>query len=248
MSKNIGLNISTTEKVIEEIVEPILKPKSDKKRSHRSDTIINEGEIAEPILLSVPHLSKNTTLGPEFFFKNQPSDTLDNNKEQEIFYTDAIFKTENITSKETAKQNSHADKNDFISITIQILPEKLTKVFEKVENYTRKVILPLISANTPKFINDLFSPDHNKSRSRYEIKYVPTTIRRLHRTLFQRKLNTNTTLLNNSTNSNDTNTNVEKEKRDSRQPNYSVGGVIKYIPLIRVANHTDKLDNVVSRK
>lgn len=165
--KDANLNTET----FKEIVEPILKPQSNKNaRSHNPHR--DKPEITEPIL--------RPTLAPfriEASTKNDFLSKLTNN--QQISYNfynvgedewvpslakskDGKWKRED-GSKSIKTEDSPLEA---IAMTVQFLPQRLARVFEQAEKYTRETILPLVSTYTPKFISDFIIPKPSP-------KYVP---------------------------------------------------------------------------
>ncbi|XP_063923579.1 uncharacterized protein LOC135137772 [Zophobas morio] len=162
--------------VVKEIVEPVLKPHSNKiGRSHDPDK--DKPEITEPIL--GPTTARNFGA-----FKLEPavkndfiSRLANNNKEISYNFYESEDDNEWIPSvsvkpKETKwkrEDGSKSIKNDdnplkMIAMTVQFLPQRLARMFEQAEKYARETILPLVSTYTPKFIGDIITP---KEKPRY---------------------------------------------------------------------------------
>ncbi|KAH0809912.1 hypothetical protein GEV33_012880 [Tenebrio molitor] len=165
--------------LIKEIVEPILKPHSNKiGRSHDPDK--DKPEITEPIL--GPTTSRNFgAFRLEPAVKNDFISRITNgNKEISYNFYDVEDQNEWIPSLPPVKpkeskwkreDGSKAIKNEdnpleVIAMTVQFLPQRLAKMFEQAEKYARETILPLVSTYTPKFISDIITP-------REKPKYVP---------------------------------------------------------------------------
>ncbi|XP_017771250.1 PREDICTED: uncharacterized protein LOC108558749 [Nicrophorus vespilloides] len=55
--------------------------------------------------------------------------------------------------------------------TVQILPQRLARVFEEAEKYARETILPFVSTYTPKFITDFITPKEPPTPKYLPLKY-----------------------------------------------------------------------------
>lgn len=159
---------------VKEIVEPILKPQSTKNaRSH--DPNKEKGEITEPIL--GPTRAKNVrSVGTKI------SETDKNRRDIDYSVQDSkgvgsewVPKEIPVRAKterklaQNKKERVHEDPGnplEQIATTVQFIPNRLARMFEQAEKYTRETILPLVSTYTPRFISDIITPKDEK-------KYVP---------------------------------------------------------------------------
>ncbi|RZC36887.1 Lipase and/or Abhydrolase 6 domain containing protein [Asbolus verrucosus] len=166
--------------LIKEIVEPILKPHSNKNaRSHNPDK--DKPEITEPIL--GPTTSRNFgAFRVEPAVKNDFLSRLtSSNKEISYNFYDleeqpnewipslpSVKPSEGKWKREDGSKSIKNDENplEVIAMTVQFLPQRLAKMFEQAEKYARETILPLVSTYTPKFISDIITP-------REKPKYLP---------------------------------------------------------------------------
>ncbi|KAL3267943.1 hypothetical protein HHI36_007080 [Cryptolaemus montrouzieri] len=167
-----------------EIVEPILKPQSVKNaRSHNLDK--RKPEITEPILRATTVKSRTVKSDP--IFKNDFISKLasDRKEIQYNFYEpDEVVFIPKRNNKERSEKRKRQELNvgnlgitnlirppldnpiEAIVTTVQFLPQRLAKMFEQAEKYTRETILPLVSTYTPKFLTEIIS-------QRPKPQYVP---------------------------------------------------------------------------
>lgn len=154
-----------------EVVEPILKTHSNKNaRSH--DPFKNKAEISEPILgptTSRPSDAHQKTTSKEivynFYDSNdnewQPSSNVDERSPEKWKRHDGL-------TYEPQKQRPEPENESFnlISMTVQLLPQRIARMLEEAEKYARETILPFVSAHTPKIIRDFIAPEEQP-------KYLP---------------------------------------------------------------------------
>ncbi|KAK9877022.1 hypothetical protein WA026_016048 [Henosepilachna vigintioctopunctata] len=161
---------------VREIVEPILKPQSVKNaRSHNPDK--QKPEITEPILRATT--SKSRAIKSDSNFRNDIIGKLANDRKEIIYNFYDEPDTKSWLSKSTNNGKNKSEKamkleggnlgiSNFITppenpieaivTTVQFLPQRLARMFEQAEKYTRERILPLVSTYTPKFITEILSP------------------------------------------------------------------------------------------
>lgn len=186
--------------IIREVVEPILKPHSTKNaRSH--DINKDKPEITEPIL--GPTTSRNRA---NFKQETQKDDLISKltKNDKEIIYNFYDIEDENewvpsvkpLPKSEKWKREdesgvltslTHAtkppteapngdDNFNLIAMTVQILPQRLARMFEQAEKYARETILPFVSTYTPKFISDFIAPT-TQTQTRYlPLSFEQTTV------------------------------------------------------------------------
>lgn len=184
--------------VIREIVEPILKPHSSKNaRSH--DINKEKPEITEPIL--GPTTSKTRS---NFKQETQKDDFLSKltKNDKEIIYNfydleeddDWVPSVRPLPKPEKVKRQDESrvltsvvnhekvaeppqdDNANLIAMTVQILPQRLARMFEQAEKYARETLLPFVSTYTPKFLSDFIAPTPVPARPKYlPLSFEPTT-------------------------------------------------------------------------
>ncbi|GJQ83861.1 hypothetical protein Trydic_g6739 [Trypoxylus dichotomus] len=191
-SVNITNGTNTSEEVIREIVEPILKPHSSKNaRAHNLNK--EKPEITEPILAATTskYGATKTSNNVEDELKSA-EDTRD-----EVTYNfydtdgkrnDWVPKVPGGTVKQPSEKYKREDDSKSVTInhskppenflvngldtvvrTVQFLPQRIARMFEDAEKYARETILPFVSTYTPRFISDFINPREQQSRQ----KYVP---------------------------------------------------------------------------
>lgn len=169
------------EGIVREIVEPILKPHSSKNaRSHNINK--EKPEITEPIL--GPTTSKTRS---NFKQETQKDDILSKltKNDKEIIYNfydlegdeDWVPSVRPLPKPEKVKRQDESrvlttmlnhekiaespqeDNANLIAMTVQILPQRLARMFEQAEKYARETLLPFVSTYTPKFLSDFIAPN-----------------------------------------------------------------------------------------
>lgn len=189
------------EGVIREIVEPILKPHSSKNaRSH--DINKEKSEITEPIL--GPTTSKTRK---NFKQETQKDDILSKltKNDKEIIYNfydledddewvpsvrplpkpekvkreDESRVLTSVVNHEKVAEPPQDDNANLIAMTVQILPQRLARMFEQAEKYARETLLPFVSTYTPKFLSDFIVPTPTTpTRPKYlPLSFEQTTVR-----------------------------------------------------------------------
>lgn len=137
---------------VREVVEPILKPHSNKiARSHDPDNVVSE--ISEPIL--GPTTAKNHALKDKT--GKQMKDNFFNVRE-----TDWVPKDVPTKSVDARAHPKRENPIEVIATTVQFLPQRLARMFEDAEKYARDTILPLVSTYTPRFISDIITPKNGQ--------------------------------------------------------------------------------------
>lgn len=187
-----------TEGVIREIVEPILKPHCSKNaRSHDIDK--EKPEITEPILRPTTSKSRNS-----FKQETQKDDILSKltKNDKEIIYNfyeldddDWVPSVRPLPKPEKVKREDESrvlttvvnhekvaeppqdDNANLIAMTVQILPQRLARMFEQAEKYARETLLPFVSTYTPKFLSDFITPTPISERPKYlPLSFEQTTV------------------------------------------------------------------------
>lgn len=190
--------IGNPEGIVREIVEPILKPHSSKNaRSH--DINKEKPEITEPIL--GPTTSKSRS---NFKQETQKDDILSKltKNDKEIIYNfydldddDWVPSVRPLPKPEKVKREDESrvlttvvnhekvaeppqDENaNLIAMTVQILPQRLARMFEQAEKYARETLLPFVSTYTPKFLSDFIAPTPVPARPKYlPLSFEQTTV------------------------------------------------------------------------
>lgn len=185
---------SNPEGIVREIVEPILKPHSSKNaRSHNINK--EKPEITEPIL--GPTTSKNRN---NFKQESQKDDILSKltKNDKEIIYNfydlnddDWVPSVRPLPKPEKVKRQDESrvlttvvnhekvaeplqdDNANLIAMTVQILPQRLARMFEQAEKYARETLLPFVSTYTPKFISDFIAQPPTAMPVPSQPKYMP---------------------------------------------------------------------------
>ncbi|GLV35847.1 uncharacterized protein CBL_09914 [Carabus blaptoides fortunei] len=173
---------------LKEIVEPILKKPTNKNaRSHD----LSKPEITEPILGPTTSRNQQTAtqnqptlfaklLGEKElnynFYDNAdsdwvPSDNTRRNQEGKYLKRHDNSQTIVVDTTTNAPQTSDDSSNPIktFMMTVQFLPQRLSRMFEQAEKYARETIFPLLSQHTPKFISNFISPKEKQQ----EPQYVP---------------------------------------------------------------------------
>ncbi|KAJ8960019.1 hypothetical protein NQ318_009455 [Aromia moschata] len=137
------------ETIIKEIVEPILRPHASKNASSK---------------VSKSNKDFNSVYGgdtrtSEWVPKDIPIAERNQGKRKREDESRVV------TGFDPPRQESNPLEN--IATTVQFLPQRLARMFEQAEKYTRDTILPLVSTYTPKFISDFIAPKDTQP------KYVP---------------------------------------------------------------------------
>lgn len=144
-TKTLRSRKQTREGAIVEIAEPVLKKTLSKNaRAHN----IDKPEITEPIL--GPTTSK-PLLNYDDYANDWPSS----------------HDGKNLKRHDDDERDADGNPLRMIMMTVQFLPERLSRMFEQAEKYARETIFPLISQHTPKFITSFIA-----SRDR-RTHYVP---------------------------------------------------------------------------
>lgn len=163
-TKNIRTRKQTNVERVVEIAEPILKKATNKNaRSHN----IDKPEITEPIL--GPTTTKTigiTTKKPILLSKIMDPPNMDYYiSDSEWVPSRRQSDAKNLKQNEEEKQKPDNPLR-MIMMTVQFLPERLSKMFEQAERYARETIFPLISQATPRFISNFVTP-------KTQTQYVP---------------------------------------------------------------------------
>lgn len=77
--------------------------------------------------------------------------------------------------KRSAPVSERPDDLNLIAMTVQILPQRLARMFEQAEKYARETILPFVSTYTPKFISDFIAPNANNPTRYLPLSFEQTT-------------------------------------------------------------------------
>lgn len=77
--------------------------------------------------------------------------------------------------KRSAPVSERPDDLNLIAMTVQILPQRLARMFEQAEKYARETILPFVSTYTPKFISDIIAPNANNPTRYLPLSFEQTT-------------------------------------------------------------------------
>lgn len=189
---------NNSEVIIREIVEPILKPHNGKNaRSHDIDK--EKPEITEPILRPTTSKSRNN-----FKQETQKDDILSKltKNDKEIIYNfyeldddDWVPSVRPLPKPEKVKREDESrvlttvvnhekvaeppqdDNANLIAMTVQILPQRLARMFEQAEKYARETLLPFVSTYTPKFLSDFITPTPVPARPKYlPLSFEQTTV------------------------------------------------------------------------
>lgn len=167
-TKIVRTRKQTTVENVVEVVEPVLKKNVNKNaRSHN----IDKPEITEPILgpttakvvgltTKKPISLTGITDKPNFdYYINSESEWVPSRRAQD---------GKNLKRHDDSYTDENKNENPLkmIMMTVQFLPERLSKMFEQAEKYARETIFPLISQHTPRFISNFISP-------RPQTQYVP---------------------------------------------------------------------------
>ncbi|XP_030768276.1 uncharacterized protein LOC115891834 isoform X2 [Sitophilus oryzae] len=173
---------STNNALVREIVEPVLKPQSTKNaRSHDPDRQ-NKPEITEPIL--GPTTAKSSAGSTSESGKLASDRNDESTKRSQYESSDWDHVDENGYQGKNRQEESKSLKDfespqfrpesvpnvnplDSIVSTVQLLPQRLARMFEQAEKYARENILPLVSTYTPRFITDFIGSPRNNPR------YIP---------------------------------------------------------------------------
>lgn len=186
--KSVDGNLKELDSELKEIVEPILrKPSNKNARAHD----LNKPEITEPILgpttvrniattTEKPNLISRLLMGEEkeinynFYDTNNndwvPSSrkTVDNKFKRHDASQTITLQSPGRVLQSPEKPEKSNNPIRMIMMTVQFLPQRLTRMFEQAERYARETIFPLITQHTPKFISNFISP-----RDRQQPQYVP---------------------------------------------------------------------------
>ncbi|XP_076265251.1 uncharacterized protein LOC143199365 [Rhynchophorus ferrugineus] len=147
-----------------EVVEPILKAQSTKNaRSHDPEKA--KPEITEPIL--GPTTSKITDTDMGEMAKNVTNSV--RKPDYDVAISEMDKKQQNRREGESKSLKDYqpdvrpggepsGNPLDTIVTTVQLLPQRLARMFEQAEKYARENILPLVSTYTPRFISDFIGP------------------------------------------------------------------------------------------
>lgn len=166
----VRVNTIEGDGIVKEIVEPVLKPHSNKNaRAH--DPSKEKAEITEPILGPTTVKSTRSTTEPvETDKKTKDSQMIEDYKEVDWVPKEIPITIKPIQGQIKNKNNNQPTQEgplEQIATTVQFLPQRLARMFEQAEKYTRETILPLVSTYTPRFITDFISPKESQP------KYVP---------------------------------------------------------------------------
>lgn len=227
---------------MKEVVEPILKPTHLVNKIARSHDIDKQkSEISEPIL-SASTITQNLQIKQQKqqsipMESNVSSNewiptSIINTTPQTVIKIDRRFNIANITESKNHRHSRNNYKNqqqnlieetynfsieenpkkNIVSITVQLLPQRLANMLEQAERYARMTLLPLISAHTPKILTDLvntFTTTDNNP------KYLPLSFEEVEYT-------TKGLVVINETNEIEMSTENATEKSEGRSNNDSV--------------------------
>lgn len=196
--KAVDGNLKDLDSDLKEIVEPILrKPSSKNARAHD----LSKPEITEPILgpATVRNIATTTgkpnlisrLIGEEKeinynFYDTNSNDWIPSSRKT----VDSKFKrhdaSQTITLQHPArvvqtppKQEESTNPIRMIMMTVQFLPQRLTRMFEQAERYARETIFPLITQHTPKFISNFITPRDRQQTQYVPLEYDETTTKKL---------------------------------------------------------------------
>nr|CAI5836298.1 unnamed protein product [Callosobruchus analis] len=182
--------------LVKEIVEPILKPHSNKNaRSHDPDR--DKVEITEPILgpttaknikstttVSTTTTTTTTTKAPTVELRNEEKSSVkisfDNDwvpKQPTKPKPEVKRKRQDESKVMTGFERPSLDPLDSFATTVQFLPQRLARMFQQAEKYARDNILPLVSTYTPRFIADMITP-RDTTPKYVPLQYDETTTRK----------------------------------------------------------------------
>lgn len=179
---------------LKEIVEPVLKkPTSKNARSHD----LSKPEITEPILgpstsrNQPPAIQNQPTLFAKLlgekelnynFYDNADSDWIPSDNTRHNHDGKYLKRHDNSqtimmdrTTKPPPVNDDSSNPMKMIMMTVQFLPQRLSRMFEQAEKYARETIFPLISQHTPKFISNFISPKEKQQPQYVPLQYDEST-------------------------------------------------------------------------